>query len=524
MRSDAKRFPVIPGGARFDIKNDPERLITALVFILSLLWILDVYVKDAARVLFVAAGAAMLFRGSWPSAPIKLAGRHNVITIALIAVYFFSLLSGQVLGVYLGTHGIDFAIYCQVIDSVSRHGGLFTSLVDAEWMNFVTHHFSPILYAPGSLGFLGIPAYLIGPLFHFLCVALAAHAFYEIGRALGFGRALCLFFLLLTLFNPSFMKGLLWDIHAEIFALPFIGYAFLFWLKKRHWLAALMVALSTTAKESLFLFAIVFAAMALADAMFFKSNKMTKNFAAPYLLVGGWGLASFIGYFFMQPLLFGKEFDHFSKLASPEIFFRPDILFAKAWFVVFLFLPVLAFPLWGWRSALTVAPAAPFVAIILVSGFDEMFKPMNYYAVVPTYLIYISALIGLKTRYPQWQKAIPAGLYLLLLLSVFSFAQMKPMKTFKQAFREPWLMESQLAAIPDSATVVVSNAAAPLLYRCAQLRRLWSASRTLPDFDYIVSAVKEPSPVGAGLTSRSRRCLPSDRWNIRCATGGMVKR
>jgi hypothetical protein len=64
----------------------------------------------------------------------------------------------QITQVWAGTQGVDFAIFAQMIDRASHDVVLETSLLGHRWVNFLTHHFSPIYYLPALLTWLGIPA------------------------------------------------------------------------------------------------------------------------------------------------------------------------------------------------------------------------------------------------------------------------------------------------------------------------------------------------------------------------------
>ena len=128
---------------------------------------------------------------------------------------------------------------------------------------------------------------------------------------------------------PALRPELFWGIHDETFAFAFVGLAFLFWLRGQFLASALMLALSATTKESLFLFMVSFSAVALVSHHRFHPAETAGSARRVFGVTGLLGLAGFAGYFFLQPLLLRKQFDHLNKLATLDTPLSPSVLSQK---------------------------------------------------------------------------------------------------------------------------------------------------------------------------------------------------
>ena len=71
--------------------------------------------------------------------------------LCLLSLYPIVVFLVQVSRWHNGTQGIDFAIFSQVVHNFSSKNELQTSLIDGQWHHFLTHHFSPYLYAVGFI-------------------------------------------------------------------------------------------------------------------------------------------------------------------------------------------------------------------------------------------------------------------------------------------------------------------------------------------------------------------------------------
>jgi uncharacterized membrane protein len=491
-----------------------KNFIFGIIVGLPILWAFGVHVSDLARIIVVIFVGLALWRPEFRQIDLPESKWLKRSLVFFIVSFLFYVTLLQIWQTELGRQGIDFAIFTQAIDSISRKGAPVTSLVGMEWRNFIWHHFSPILYVPGLLGFVGMPAYVAGSLVHGVAVSLGALAFWLTARKVfNHSSAWSLAALTILLVNPSFRHGVLFAIHDEIFALPFLGFAYYGFLSKRHSLAMFCLLGMMLAKESMFVVAAAFGVMALIESRNDQSIPRTS-----YLVIVILGVGAFLGYAFLQPAILGKSFEHSDKLATMDELLRGDWLIAKAWYVTFLFLPFLAFPLWQRRSLFLIIPALPLVGLSLVSRFYAMWQPLNYYGVVPTYIMGFACLVGLG-RGIRWK--LNGSAVALLVALGFCWSGKKPLRTGIDYFREPHVAPAQLVAIPSDAKVIASPPAALMLYRVEMIWRLWTANRYPPeDFDYIVTLRREEAEIGKALMQRSRPCIEADPWVVRCRIDG----
>lgn len=489
------------------------------IFFFSILvfWIFGIHVADMSRVF---AGVAILgiFMGrNWTSQEFQLRGKKLGLLCIFVGFYLFLLPMYQISKVYAGTQGIDFAIFSQVIDSISRYGWPASSLISSDWVNFLGHHFVPFLYVPGFFSFLGLPAYISGVLIHSLGVAVMAAALYRLARALGFSKSMGVFFVALILANPSIRHTVFWGIHDETFALPFIALAFLQWHLGKHWICALVLFGAALCKESMFLFNICFSLMVfLLGYKSLKSKEEWEKRFFPYALVALLSTLSFVAYFFMQPMLIGKSFDHFSKLGSLDYLFSFSVLKDKLLWLSFLFVPVLFLPLFQLRSILYLLPAAPFVGIVFASGFEDMHKLLNYYAAVPSLIISIASIYAIKERSMYKLNFIPKGMALLGISLAFSFASSKPSKDLWNNINMEQRSEKQLQRIPKNAKLIATSASSLFVCHCNKVQQLTLANTNASDFDYIVTRADEEHLIHSSLKDKTHLCAESSLWKIYC--------
>jgi hypothetical protein len=126
-----------------------------------------------------------------------------------------------------GTQGLAFGIFTQVIDRVAQTGRFESSLIATSWSNFITHHFSPYLICLGLVARVGIPAHLVLIGAHTLAAAMLVTGLVKlcarITRDLSLARALTALIILL----PSVRRGMSWETHDDILALPFLVWSML---------------------------------------------------------------------------------------------------------------------------------------------------------------------------------------------------------------------------------------------------------------------------------------------------------
>jgi uncharacterized membrane protein len=484
------------------------------------LWLAGLFVFDAVR---IAAGLMLVALVANPrlrsAGPLELPRAHRLVVAGVAVAYLGLLLAHQLAKVKLGRHGIDFAIFTQVVDSIPRRGAPLTSLLGLEWRNFLSHHFVPFLYLPAALTFAGLSAPTATILVHVVSVAVGFLALFLIFQQVGLSPSSAIALLLVAMLNPALRPELFWGIHDEIYALAFVGLAFLFWLRGRFLACALMLCLGATTKESFFLFMVSFSGVAVVFHRAFHPAERLGAARRVFVPLALLGLAGFVGYFFLQPLLLGKQFDHLNKLATLETLLSPRVLGQKLLFTGAVLLPSLGLGLFTGRGRAVLATALPFLGIIWVSGDPEMYRPLGYYGVVTSFIAFIAAAVSLVALAPRWRDFLQSAPALLFLGWLgLSLGTHLPARDLYRSLGDDSLDAAHLAWIPDGARVIADPAATLALLRTAQPVRLYAAGiqPEPPAFDYLVFNPKGWEPLPPSLEQLTEPCHPSGAWQVRC--------
>lgn len=223
---------------------------TILPWILLIAYYLDFKFKILIPALLVI-GIALLITNKLELVQ-KLSVKSNLklVRAALILFPIYVLII-QLARIKIGTQGIDFAIFSQVIYNFSEGHGLRTSLVDYGWHHFLTHHFSPYLYILGFLNKMIEAPELLLVFFHVLAVSLSLLLAYKIFRH---KHSLLISYLGITLLVllPAVRISLLWEVRDEIYALPFLLGAYLAYTKDRSVLSIFILAMSCLLRKPYF--------------------------------------------------------------------------------------------------------------------------------------------------------------------------------------------------------------------------------------------------------------------------------
>ena len=235
-----------------------------MICVLSL-WLLGISVTDLSRVIFASISIYFIFELAYKrrlSVCTKDFKRWEIWFLVLFsALYCLLIPVHQILKVYSSGHGIDFAIFTQVIDSIWTRHGFYSSLISDQWENFLGHHFAPFLAFPALLQALSIPSYVGAPVVHGAGLFLSCLGIFLFSRELNLSKSISVFLVVLGLANPSIRHTVFWGIHDETFALAFIPFVFLFWIRGQHWKSVLAMLLCCTTKESMFLMVACFSLM-----------------------------------------------------------------------------------------------------------------------------------------------------------------------------------------------------------------------------------------------------------------------
>jgi uncharacterized membrane protein len=479
----------------------------ALLFSLVLIglpwaWLLGIYVADVARLLsallILSAIALPRFRLARPS--LKWI-RPCLLSFAIVfplAVFGFVIARMR-----LGRVGIDFTLFVQVIDSLARTGRPWTSLLGVEWQNFFSHHLDLMLWGPALFATLGLNALYAAALGHGLAIAFTL---YFLWRFVSTRKDILMLFPLFCLL-PTVRHSLLWSIHDDVLALPFLAASWWFWRKQRYRSLGVALALALTCKETMGLWVGCFALMAFAH-----DRRRT------HLIFMILGFSLFFGYVFLQPVLLGKSFDHLGKIASIEQLTDPHIAWEKLWFFVNLLFP---FVLLIGRERLSkldlllFLPAAPFLGLIAVSNFAEMWRPLNYYGLIPSLTCFLASI---DIRQRSERTLDPFALALIVSLS-FTTGTLRLGSQIVEAWKaaplpvpalDQYPGHTRIAMSPSAHLILLGTGHAPVLEQPFIGRAVqWQAKGLVPDL-VIFKAGEEKDLPPEFLTGKD---CPSDSSN-----------
>lgn len=474
----------------------PDVLAVALAGALVAAWVGGSWVTDLARVaLGLGVVALLLTRGRTPEVPWAREPRVVLTIAGLAAAALVAALSGRWL---LGKTGVDFAVVSQLADSVTRRGALESCIPRGEWSPFLLHHFTPAFFAVGALCVSGLSAPWAVILSGALALGLSVLALWKLGRAWGSERAaawLCLLWVL----HPATRVGLGWSVHDETLALPGLAFALLA-LERRRWAMLVACALWVGAcKESLLA---VGACLLLVGAwQAWRSERRAALWLLAFAAVLGLGTLT---YFALQPLLFHKQFDHLDKLTWRGPWW--EVLGGKFLWLTGVYAPVLLTLLarrrpW-WPPLLVVTPL---IALVTVSGFEEMWKPFNYYALLPSFAATVSAAHGFvqaPVKQPRlwWAVAVMACLSWGGSLGPFLYPVLRGRRPDARALE---------ALAPELRVYAVVGALPHVLHTARPLP--WDPSQPVArDADVLVLTDTDPLP------DWGHDCGASRGWRVRC--------
>ena len=360
------------------------------------LYLVGVYPVYVARVTIGVLGLITL--ATWRSPPeftpwLERAAR------ALLILFPFVVALYQATRVVAGMMGVDFALFTQASHAIARTGAPTTTLLFDEPVNFLTHHFAPVLYLPGLVTWLGVPAPFALIACYALSFGLALWALRRFCLGAGLAPATATLWVLVVALSQSIRPEILWGVHDEIFALPLAGWSLVL-LQERRWLPSLALAASTVvAKESFFVFPLVWCVLAWTQGA--RSPRAESRgplglngwlIAALWLIAGG---VYVIGHSWWS----GREFDHLNRFDFAALSTGTE---ERALFLAALLVPLLFFPLRSRAALAWCVPALPFIAICLLSSDREMFRAAGYHATIPAYLLGFAGAVGLKSTEGKW--------------------------------------------------------------------------------------------------------------------------
>ena len=331
--------------------------------------------------------------------------------------------------------------------------------------------------------------------------------------------------MVLFILLPNVRVALLWEVHDETYALPLIVWALYALITKKLRLLVLSLALLCIIKETMFLVALVFGLAGLVmhrDSFSGLSAKATRMLFVAFIVIGFLGFTLYTKV--LPGRLFTASFRGFLRIVTWEQLFSLEMLRSKAWWIMTLLFPVSPFLLLHGGSLHTYKrqiavfmfycfPALPFIASVLISNFQGMYHPYNYYAVIPATFIFCAVCLSYRSI------KIPKQLILFsICLSTLLGPHTKVFSELRDSlFIGSHRLESVRELIPKDSVVVVADYEAAMFFNYAQITRLFHANRSTPRFDYIVLNKSHKSWLSLYLRSWSEVIFEDSNWIVRRA-------
>lgn len=487
--------------------------------LLLAMWVFGINAKDTARTAMVLAFVLFLLARRLPTA-VSLSSRTYAI-FGVFPLLFVSLVGVyQLVRVYLGEHGIDFAIFTQVIRSIRDTGIPTTSLVAPGPVNFFSHHFAPFFYILGWCSRICFRPHEIGILVQSLSVGSGIFFFYKFCRALGFSAGTAGIGATLLCINPCFRSGISWGIHDEVFAIGVIGAALYFWSVQRAVSCAVCLLLLGAFKETFFIAGAFAGAMACLATV-----RVDRRINPASWIYGGvaavMSVAAFL-YFVIIPLypdVFEMSFRPASRIASLSDLLSLSFVSSKLAFLLYLLIPLFGLPLLSRKGLLLWLCASPFWGACLVSNFAEMHKAFNYYAVVPTYVAFFASAITIKERWGREFAFTPLTLFLSTCIAFSSGYAASPLKPIRALMAGTPIIPDSLTMIPRHLSVVASEFDSVFILDKRSVVRLWIAERVPTTWDVVLVRDNTREPPSNKILKGTSLCYQDVLWKVYCRRG-----
>jgi hypothetical protein len=488
------------------------------------LYLVGVYPVYVARVTVGVLGLITL--ATWRSPPeftpwLERAARGLLILFPFVVGLY------QATRVVAGMMGVDFAMFTQASHAIARTGVPTTTLLFDEPVNFLTHHFAPVLYLPGFVTWLGVPAPFALIACYALSFGLALWALRRFCIGAGLAPATATLWVLVVALSQSIRPEILWGVHDEIFALPLAGWSLVL-LQERRWLPSLALAASTVvAKESFFVFPLVWCVLAWTQTVRPERSRgmeLRSVGARPSTPLGlngvgmtGWLIAALwliaggvyvIGHSWWS----GREFDHLNRFEFSALGTGTG---ERALFLAALLGPLLFFPLRSRAALAWCVPALPFIALCLLSSDPEMFRAAGYHATIPAYLLGFAGAVGLKSTEGKWLSS--PMVVLTLLAAQLSWEVTALRLPLRLALATQWYPAPGLALLPKDQVIAADPAAVLSLLDHPKVKRLWRVPLAKEQPGVLVFKPGGWETPGPEVTAGYSPCLPSGGgWTVLC--------
>lgn len=485
--------------------------------ILVLLWLLGITTKDTARVMLALLAIHIVMGGNLSENAGIRWGRRALTVVAVI--FPLTMIASQLSRVYLGEHGIDFAIFTQAIRSVRDSGVPTTTLVAPTPVNFMSHHFFPFVYILGWGSRMSLPPHAIGIVVQGISLGVAIWCFYRVAVALGFKKGDAGWMAGLVCLNPCIRSGVSWGIHDEIFALGLIGIGFYAWVSDRCGVLALTLLSLGAFKETYLI------ASTIAAGVFIAREFNGERRRGPLLLFSATMMVTGVGavfYFIVRPLLpelFESSFNPTSRIATLSQWMSLEMIGGKVTYVCLILGPLLSLPVLSSSGRWLLLCVVPFWGASLLSNFPEMYKGINYYGVVPTYVSSFAAMLTVS----KWRKVnvvrAPVVMILLSALALCAGYRASPFGDLRELFVKKTFQPDSLDMIPKNMRVVASEFDSVFVLDKKQVVRQWLAERIPLTWDVLLVRTNTLEPPSSNLLRGTKMCFADEAWQVYCRKG-----
>jgi hypothetical protein len=315
--------------------------------------------------------------------------------------------------------------------------------------------------------------------------------------------------------HPSLRVALGWEVREDVFAMPFVALAYLLLLRGQPIASAFSLLGACLCKEIFFITGVAFAVTIALHGARHSPHERRSHIAAAVTLFSVAAIGMSLYFSVLPHRLFWPTFDPRARVASLRQLIDPEMLEGKLMWLLKLSLPLLLLPGWSRASLPYLAPLAPAVLTVLVSNFEPMWQPMNYYSIQPAYLTALALLAGRASGNGAGSDLRRMALSLAISASLGAFTGTLP----KIARDWPRIAEAAevRAFVPRDARIAVTDYGAALFWNQAFVRRLFHAQVEKTRFDYVIISLDQGEAASPSFLRQFHECHRSPGWSILCA-------
>jgi MFS family permease len=241
-------------------------------------------------------------------------------------------------------------------------------------------------------------------------------------------------------------------------------------------------------------------------------------FGATMMITG----AGAVFYFIVRPLLpelFESSFSPSSRIATLSQWMSLEMIGGKVSYVFLVLGPLLFLPVLSAAGRWLLLCVVPFWGASLLSNFPEMYKGINYYGVVPTYVSSFAAMVTVS----KWRRMdvvrAPVVMVLLSALALSAGYRASPFGDVRELFVKRTFQPDSLDMIPQTMRVVASEFDSVFVLDKKQVVRQWLAERIPLSWDVLLVRTNTLEPPSANLLRGTKMCFADETWQVYCRKG-----